>query len=208
MAFLYFLYQWDEWRIKRKKQQEVAIKEKEMWLKEQDFIKAAARQENEIISLKNERLEYELRHKSQEMANLMMNFVRKNEILMDIKSELYKIMAELKSDSDVRAKRMLVTLNNSIDTNMQSDDLLKRFEEQFDLVHNNFMAKLSEKHPDLSVNERKMCAFLKMNLSSKEIAPLLNLSVRGVETLRYRLRKKIGLEREENLLEYLNAIDI
>ena len=138
----------------------------------------------------------------------MMNFVRKNEILMDIKSELYKIMAELKSDSDVRAKRMLVTLNNSIDTNMQSDDLLKRFEEQFDLVHNNFMAKLSEKHPDLSVNERKMCAFLKMNLSSKEIAPLLNLSVRGVETLRYRLRKKIGLEREENLLEYLNAIDI
>ena len=117
-------------------------------------------------------------------------------------------MAELKSDSDVRAKRMLVTLNNSIDTNMQSDDLLKRFEEQFDLVHNNFMAKLSEKHPDLSINERKMCAFLKMNLSSKEIAPLLNLSVRGVETLRYRLRKKIYLEREENLLEYLNDIDI
>jgi DNA-binding CsgD family transcriptional regulator len=53
-----------------------------------------------------------------------------------------------------------------------------------------------------------MCAFLKMNLSSKEIAPLLNLSVRGVETLRYRLRKKIGLEREENLLEYLTSIDL
>ena len=200
------LYQWDEWRIQRKKQQEVAKKEKEMWQKEQEFIKATARQENEIISLKNEKLEYELQHKSQEMANLMINFVRKNEILADIKEELFKIMAEIKGDTDVKAKRMLVTLNNSIDSNMQSDDLLKRFEEQFDLVHNNFMKKLSEKHPDLTVNERKMCAFLKMNLSSKEIAPLLNLSVRGVETLRYRLRKKIGLEREENLLEYLTSI--
>ena len=208
IVVVYMLYQWDEWRIQRKKQQEVAKKEKEMWQKEQEFIKATARQENEIISLKNEKLEYELQHKSQEMANLMINFVRKNEILADIKEELFKIMAEIKGDTDVKAKRMLVTLNNSIDSNMQSDDLLKRFEEQFDLVHNNFMKKLSEKHPDLTVNERKMCAFLKMNLSSKEIAPLLNLSVRGVETLRYRLRKKIGLEREENLLEYLTSIDL
>ncbi len=67
--------------------------------------------------------------------------------------------------------------------------------------------KLSERHPDLTLSERKMCAFLKMDLSSKEMAPLLNISVRGVEAMRYRLRKRIGLEREINLLEYLNSIE-
>lgn len=207
VVFLYLVYLWDEWRIRRKKQHEIAIKEKEMWLKEQQFIKATALQEGEIMRLNNEKLEYELKHKSQEMANLMINFARKNEVLTDIKEELFKVMAEMKGEPFVKVKRMLVTVNNSIDSNMQSDELLKRFEEQFDLVHNHFMKKLSEKHPDLTLSERKMCAFLKMDLSSKEMAPLLNMSVRGVEALRYRLRKRIGLDREVNLLEYLNAID-
>jgi DNA-binding CsgD family transcriptional regulator len=67
------------------------------------------------------------------------------------------------------------------------------------------MKHLGEKHPDLSLNERMMCAYLKMNLSSKEIAPLLNISIRGVETIRYRLRKKFELERDEGLTEYLNT---
>ena len=66
------------------------------------------------------------------------------------------------------------------------------------------MKRLHERHPGLSNNERMMCAYLKMNLSTKEIAPLLNISVRGVETMRYRLRKKLGLEREDNLTDYLN----
>lgn len=66
------------------------------------------------------------------------------------------------------------------------------------------MKRLHAKHPTLSNNERMMCAYLKMNLSTKEIAPLLNISVRGVETIRYRLRKKFGLEREDSLVDYLN----
>jgi len=74
------------------------------------------------------------------------------------------------------------------------------------LVHNNFMKKLREKHPDLSNSERLMCAYLKMNLSTKEIAPLLNISVRGVETTRYRLRKKLGLDRDDGLIDYLMSI--
>lgn len=136
----------------------------------------------------------------------MMSFSRKNEILMNIKEELYKISTEIKGDSSVKARRMLIALNNSIDSNIASDDALKRFEEQFDLVHNNFIKKLKERHPDLTVGELKMCAYIKMNLASKEIAPLLNMSVRGVETLRYRLRKKIRLEREDSLTEYLHNV--
>ena len=99
---------------------------------------------------------------------------------------------------------MLLLVSNKIDSNIQSDEVLKRIEEQFDLVHNNFMKRLGEKHPDLSFNERMMCAYLKMNLSSKEIAPLLGISVRGVETIRYRLRKKFELDREDGLIDYLS----
>jgi ligand-binding sensor domain-containing protein/DNA-binding CsgD family transcriptional regulator len=162
-------------------------------------------QEQEIIKLRNENLEQELSFKSQEMANLMMHFSRKNEILMYIKQELYKVTSEMKGEPFARAKRMLLALNNSIDRNIESDDALKRFEEQFNLVHNNFMKKIREKHPDLTLGERKMCAYILMDLSSKEIAPLLNLSVRGVETLRYRLRKKMSLEREDSLTDYLRS---
>ncbi len=96
-----------------------------------------------------------------------------------------------------------MVLNNKIDSNIQNDEVLRRIEEEFDLIHNNFMKHLGEKHPNLSPNERIMCAYLKMNLSTKEIAPLINISVRGVETLRYRLRKKLGLSREESLTDYL-----
>jgi DNA-binding CsgD family transcriptional regulator len=192
---IYLLYKLDKRRILRNRKAEAAKSEEEIHLKEQ-----------EIIKLNTEKLEQELTFKTQELANLMMNVSRKNEILTTIKEELYKVSSELKGESSSKAKRMLIILNNSIDSNIASDDALKRFEEQFDLVHNNFTKKLKEHHPDLTVSELKMCIYVKMDLSSKEIAPLLNLSVRGVETLRYRLRKKLKLDREDSLREYLDKL--
>lgn len=142
-------------------------------------------------------------HKNQEMANLMINLARKNEMLGEIKEEIIHVVSSLKAGDVKGGSRELLMLNGKIDNNIENDDLLKRIEEQFDLVHNKFMQRLSERHPDLSNNERMMCAYLKMNLSTKEIAPLLNISVRGVESMRYRLRKKIGLDRDEGLMAYL-----
>ena len=168
------------------------------------LIAAKARQEKQIMQLEKEKLEYDLQHKSQEMANLMINFVRKNEMLTEIKSEILKVSALLKGEGAREGKQQLILINNKIDGNIQSDEVLKRIEDQFDLIHNNFMKRLHAKHPELSHNERMMCAYLKMNLSTKEIAPLLNISVRGVETIRYRLRKKFALEREDSLTDYLS----
>ncbi|MDF9831169.1 DNA-binding CsgD family transcriptional regulator [Parabacteroides sp. PF5-6] len=205
LAALYYLYKWEDRRIARKRKAALAQKEQEMMLKEQEYDRERFRKEQEIAALKNENLEQELTFKSQEMANLMIHFSRKNEILLSIKQELSKITGEMKGDAFVKSKRMLLALNNSIDSNIESDDALKRFEEQFNLVHNNFMKRVRERHPDLSTSEIKMCAYVKMGLSSKEIAPLLNISVRGAETLRYRLRKKMELEREDSLTEYLNS---
>ena len=100
------------------------------------------------MQLEKEKLEHDLQHKSQEMANLMINLVRKNEILNEIKSDLYKIMSALKNDHSKEVKQMILLTNNKIDSNIQSDEVLKRIEEQFDLIHNNFMKRLQEKHPD------------------------------------------------------------
>ena len=169
-----------------------------------EYEEEKARQEKQIMQLEKEKLEYDLQHKSQEMANLMINFVRKNEMLTEIKSEILKVSALLKGEGAREGKQQLILINNKIDGNIQSDEVLKRIEDQFDLIHNNFMKRLHAKHPELSHNERMMCAYLKMNLSTKEIAPLLNISVRGVETIRYRLRKKFALEREDSLTDYLS----
>lgn len=205
-AFLmWYVYKWDDVRVKRKKQQAVIEKDKELQEKEKEFEKENARKERQIIHLEKEKLEHDLQYKSQEMANLMINFVRKNEILTEIKSDLFKVISAAKNNSGKDIKQLLLVVSNKIDSNIKSDDVLKRIEEQFDLVHNNFMKRLQERHPDLSLNERMMCAYIKMDLSSKEIAPLLNISVRGVETVRYRIRKKLLLEREDSLTDYLNS---
>ncbi|WP_321331797.1 triple tyrosine motif-containing protein [uncultured Bacteroides sp.] len=206
LLVLWYLYRWDDVRVKRKKQQAVVEKDKELQYLEKEYKEKSALKERQIMELEKDKLEYDLQHKSQEMANLMINFVRKNEMLTEIKSDLFKIISILKGDGATKEpKKMLLLVNNKIDSNIQADDVLKRIEEQFDLIHNNFMKHLHEKYPDLSLNERMMCAYLKMNLSSKEIAPLLNISIRGVETIRYRLRKKFSLEREDSLTDYLNT---
>ena len=206
ILFIPLLYYIEEKRLAKREKKELAAKEQEMRMKEQEFAKESIQKEQLIVELRNEKLEQELMHKSQEIANLMINVSRKNEILADIKKDLQKITTEMKGDSAVNARRMLLSLNNRVSTNMQSDDILKRFEEQFDLVHNNFISRLRNHHPDLGVNEIKMCAYLRMNLTSKEIAPLLNLSIRGVETLRYRLRKKLNLEREDGIIDYIERL--
>jgi len=89
---------------------------------------------------------------------------------------------------------------------MQHDEDWKKFEKNFDYVHNGFIHKLTEGFPELTFSERRMCIYLKVDLASKEIASLLNLSPRSVETVRYRLRKKFGLDREDNLRDFLNRL--
>lgn len=203
VALVWAIGRWDSIRVTRKKRQAVVEKDREIQEMEQEYAAEKSRQEKLIMQLEKEKLEHDLQHKSQEMANLMINFVRKNEMLSEIKSEIMKVAAMLKGENMRETKQQLILINGKIDANIQSDEVLKRIEEQFDLLHNNFMKRLHARHPDLSNNERMMCAYLKMNLSTKEIAPLLNISVRGVETMRYRLRKKLGLEREDSLTDYL-----
>jgi len=94
----------------------------------------------------------------------------------------------------------------SIEKNISEDETWSQFEIHFDQVHGDFVKKLRECYPGLTPQELKLSAFLRMNMSSKEIAHLLNISVRGVEVSRYRLRKKLPIESNENLIEFMMNI--
>lgn len=184
-----------------KERRVVREKDRELAQRQADFEKEAQMKDRKIMELEKEKLHSELQHKSQEMANAMASIASKNETLINVKQELRNIYGKLNPGSEQR--KAILALQNSIDVSLQSDDVMKRFEDEFDLVHNDFMKNLRSRYPDLSNNEVLLCAYIKMNLSTKEIAPLMNISVRGMETMRYRIRKKFNLEREESLQEFL-----
>lgn len=159
------------------------------------------RKQNEE-EMKKRQMQLDLEHKAQDLAASTMNVIRKNEILLDIDASLEKI-AEYMAEDRNRSLKALSKIRHEIRENIQHDDLWKKFEENFDIVYADFLKRLGERFPHLSVTDKKMCAYLKMDLSSKEIAPLLNITVRSVEMTRYRIRKKLGLSREDNLTEFL-----
>lgn len=182
-------------------------KEKELQEQKQHFDAETTEKKNEIKELKNQQLQYELRHKSQELASSTINLIRKNEILLEIIENLSKVGEDIKSNYDTaQVLTRLQKMERNIRQNIENDDNWKRFEENFDLVYDNYLKRLCELFPSLSVSDRKLCAYLKMDLSSKDIAALFNISVRSVEMSRYRLRQKMDLDREMNLVEFLQKI--
>ena len=155
----------------------------------------------EIATLKSEQLEHDILHKSQELSSTTMNLVRKNEMLREIVSKISRLQALPGLDSV--AQRHLVKLQNSIEDNISHDDEWKTINQNFDIVYENYTKRLMELHPNLSASDKRMCCYIKMGLSSKEIAPLLNISYKSVEMARYRLRKKMGIVGERSLSDYL-----
>jgi DNA-binding CsgD family transcriptional regulator len=154
----------------------------------------------EIIELQNEKLQAEISHKNMQLADSTISIIRKNEVLIEIKDELEKQKEELGPRYPARYLQRLSTL---IDKNISNDNDWEIFEALFDQAHENFFKRLKLSFPDLTQSDLKLCAYLKLNLSSKEIAPLLNISVRGVEIRRYRLRKRLALSSDDNLVNYI-----
>jgi DNA-binding CsgD family transcriptional regulator len=122
-----------------------------------------------------------------------MSLIKKNEFLGNLKDEL-------KSKGQGQDLNSIVKI---IDQNLNNTDDWKFFQEAFNNADKDFLKKVKTIHPSLTPNDLKLCAYLRLNLSSKEIAPLLNISPRSVEVKRYRLRKKMELEHEVSLTNYI-----
>ena len=161
--------------------------------------------EMEISKLQNERLALEIKHKNSELASSAMHLINKNEFMNTIKVGIKDLIRDGEVHNSSTAKG-LKRLAKDIERNIAEDENWDRFEMHFDQVHGDFIKKMKGKFPDLTPQELKLSAFLRMNMSSKEIAHLLNITVRGVEISRYRLRKKLPLERNDNLVEYMMKI--
>lgn len=177
-----------------------------MLQKELEFKRENELKDEKIDILREENLKAELKHKTAELINSTLNLTRKNEMLMEIKKEAISMGNAIKEGDLVDMRRKNLRLINKIDTNIEQDKALKDFQSNFDALHHNFFSVLEKQFPGLNKKEKMLCAYIRTNMISKEIAPLLNLSVRGVEITRYRLRKKLNLNEKDSLYEFLQRI--
>lgn len=162
--------------------------------------KEIEKREQEIVALKNEKLEAELTLKSKELAESTMSLINKNEMLARIREEVVRQKEVLGTQYPTKYYEKLVQM---IDENIGSEDDWLRFQANFDRIHENFFRNLHRDFPDLTSNDLRFCAYLRLNLSSKDIAHLMNISLKGVEVARYRIRKKINLPSHKSMTEFM-----
>ncbi|MBF2708042.1 helix-turn-helix and ligand-binding sensor domain-containing protein [Flavobacterium soyangense] len=154
--------------------------------------------EQQLMKLENEQLSQDVYAKNHELAVSSMSLNSKNELLAFIQEDLKKTY----ENGTSKIKSVIKTINK----NISEEDSWKVFKEAFDSADKDFLKKIKQAHSTLTPNDLRLCAYLRLNLSSKEVAPLLNISVRSVEIKRYRLRKKMDLLHEQGLVEYILSV--
>jgi AraC family chitin signaling transcriptional activator len=175
----------------KKQKRKIEVKNKrELALRESE-------NKRELMKLKNEKLQQDIESKNRELAISTMSLIKKNEFLNSIKSELNNF-----SQANKDVKKVI----KIIDKNLNSNDDWTFFEEAFNNADKDFFKKIKSNHPSLTPDDLRLCAYLRLNLSSKEIAPLFNISPKSVEVKRYRLRRKMNLPNETNLTNYILEI--
>ena len=188
LILIYTWYYLSRRYYNRKQERLLADAQKELELKELES-------SQKIIRLNNDKLRNDIETKNRELATSTMSIIKKNEFLNTIKIELLE-----------GKEKNVSKVVHIIDKNLNNTDDWKMFQEAFNNADKKFLDKVKDKHPDLTPNDLRLCAYLRLNLSSKEIAPLLNISPRSVEVKRYRLRKKMSLDHNSNLTNYILEI--
>ena len=151
----------------------------------------------QLMRFKNDKLRQDIDNKNRELGSSTMSLIKKNEFLNRIKDEIKQASA-----NDTNLKHVI----KIIDRNLNNTDDWQLFEDAFNNADQDFLKKIKGEHPSLTSNDLRLCAYLRLNLSSKEIAPLLNISPRSVEVKRYRLRKKMNLAHDASLTDYILEI--
>ncbi len=179
----------------------VQSKEREIKVRDEEIDQISKSTKEEINRLTNEKLKSEIDLKNDQLTTVTMNLMNKSEFIQDVRD---KIEASI---NEGVSKQELNRILRTIDENITEGDSWDQFAYHFDQVHGGYLQKLAKSNIKLSPREIKLAAFLRMNMSSKEISNLMNITVRGVELARYRLRKKLKLSRDQNLVEYLIDLD-
>lgn len=162
------------------------------WYYKRQFNHNLIKKEQLITNIKNEQLGQDIESKNRELAISTMSLIKKNEALSKVKNELIA-MDEVNNKSVIKL----------IDRNLNSKKDWEFFEQAFNNADKNFLSNIKKAYPNLTPNDLRFCAYLRLNITSKELAPLLNISYRSVEIKRYRLRKKMNLASDKSLIKHI-----
>jgi len=203
VVFVFLLAIYVRYRMEKLKRQEEERQKNKFREFEKKMQTEALEAEKEVIRLRNKNLNTEMKQKDKELANNTMQMIHKNKSLISIKKELSKLSREIGDDLIANQINLLIRkINREID----SENQWEVFEKHFESVHEEFLKHLKAEYPNLTPHELKLCAYLRLNISSKEIASLMNISIRGVEISRYRLRKKLNLDHNTNLTSFIMSL--
>jgi len=159
------------------------------------------RQKQTIASQESQLLKERLEHTRRELASNALRMASQNELRTKLITNTRQIYDHLDESGKENLDRIIRDMKNQVDHSAWHE-----FSTRFEQVHESFYTRLNEKFPDLTPNDRRLCAFLKLNMSSKDIALLTHRSPRSIESARYRLKKKFGLSPDEDILSYLQSL--
>jgi len=149
--------------------------------------------------LREGELKKELEFKNRELTSYTINFVQKGQLIEDLKENINSIMDSAQSDIATQ----LTPLKKMVDSNYQIDREWNDFKVRFEEVHTGFFEQLKAEFPELSTSDLRLCSLVKLNMTMKESAKILGISADSVKTSRYRLRKKLNLDRDEGLTDFI-----
>lgn len=153
--------------------------------------------------LMQEKLDSEVSFKERELQALTLAIIGKNELMADIKVDLLGVLG---MQDEIGQREEVNRIVRELDSNANEENYWEEFRKRFTHLHVGFIEKLQLKFPNLSGNETKLCCYLKMNMSNKEIAQLLNASLDAVDKSRYRLRKKLNIDSDVNINQFLVSL--
>ncbi|WP_166920841.1 triple tyrosine motif-containing protein [Flavobacterium poyangense] len=190
-------------KIRRNKYYET-IEQRRLYLEKESKIRHDQHElEKEIERLKSDKLQIKILAKDKELVSNSLQVVKKNKVLNGIIQKIKDIDTNTLDDS---TKFEFNKLHKSIVKEVNTDKSWKDLEKHIKNVHFEFLKRLKEKYPTISPRELDLSTYLLMNMSTKEIAEIMNISTGGVELARYRLRKKLGLNKKENLIGFLMSV--
>jgi ligand-binding sensor domain-containing protein/DNA-binding CsgD family transcriptional regulator len=158
--------------------------------------------EQEILRLQNENLAKDNMSKQAQLNASVLQSAHKNQFLEDVRKQIHR----LENGEQLAHGRELNRLSRSIEQEITQKDYWDQFQLTFNQVHQDFAHNLQASHPNISPSETRLCCFIRMGFSNAEIASVLNITVNGVEQSKYRLKKKLDLDKAVSLNEYISAI--
>jgi DNA-binding CsgD family transcriptional regulator len=197
LCLLFMVYKRQQRKFRRQREAFEQEQERMRYLHQLEIDKS----EQEIIKLKNERLITEIEIKNTALASTSMHLVQKEELLTKIKHDLSKLNTNIPSDENLYNLKKIIRLLSSEE---KSGEGWEQFSIYFNKVHANFLEDLKSVYGNITSNDMKLAAYLKLGLSTKEIAELMKISPRGVEISRYRLRKKLQIPADVSLFDFLS----